>query len=279
MKIWYSPRLPTFRRDILTNSYQKVYLLPRRTTSTEESPSGKAEFPGYVAQYLVDRAPFPTHHKKWGRRPHAHYDTENCFLEEEKSICPLNGAPVSHEGRPIVFFSYVATHFEYSNQTGKGKPRKRPGAIDYDEVGPFRIITLQNKDIKGLVLHPVGNREKFLRAEERKVVRIRPRPWWIQYFHFKQGRSPKAVPVGSRVCIWLGIPELITLLPFIYQYVGVQRFWFFIVCLAFLSAACLAVLFSWFIQNDFFVSSFTTSLSISPSFFWLFLAYPDTTSS
>lgn len=273
MRIRYNPCLPTFKIDILTSSQPKVYLLPRRTTSTEESPSEKAEFPGYVAQYLVDLAPFPTHHKRNGRRPHAHYDTEECFLEEIKSICPLNGTPYS-EGKPIVLFSYVATHFDYSNQTGKGRPRKRPGATSRDEVGPFRIIASWNKDIEGFLVHPVGDKENFVRAEERKVVRIRPRPWWIQYFHFKQGRSPKAAPVGSRVFIWLGVPELITLLPFICQYVRIQRFWLFIVCLAFLSTACLAAFLCWFIQND-FVSSF----SVSPSFFWFFVTYSGTASS
>ncbi|OJJ06170.1 hypothetical protein ASPVEDRAFT_314468 [Aspergillus versicolor CBS 583.65] len=227
MRIRYSPCLPAFQIDMLTNSYQKVYLLPRRTTSTPKSHSGNAESPGYVAQYLVDRAPFPTHHERWGRRPHAHWDTENLFLEEEKSICPPNGTPTSPRGRPIVLFSYVATHFDYSNQTSKGRPRKRPGAPVRDEVGTFRIVALWSKDKVGLIWHPVGDKKGFFRAEERKVIRIRPRTWWIEYFHFKQARSPKAESVGSRVFICLGVPELNTLLPFICQYFGAELFPFF----------------------------------------------------
>jgi hypothetical protein len=147
--------------------------MPRRAIDAQGDPhSGRSEFPHHNAQWIIDQAPAPTHNRSHGRRPHAHFDREDLFVEERQGLSPLDGVPAPPKGQPPVLFAYPAEDFDYARQTRDGRIR-REGVHGALPPGPHRIITDRNKNIKGMTTHPQGDTQGFVRAPER--VQRRPR--------------------------------------------------------------------------------------------------------
>lgn len=141
--------------------------MPRRAIdSTNDPHPGRSQFPHHNAQWLIDRAPAPTHNRTSGRRPHAHLDREDHFRAEREGLAPLPGVHAPG-GRPApVLFAYPAEDFDYARQTRHGRiPREGvPGGVP---PGPHRIITDRHKNIKGMTTHPPGDTMRFERVPER----------------------------------------------------------------------------------------------------------------
>lgn len=144
--------------------------MPRQYTSTR--PGQRSEFPRYIAEDMLARAPYPSHNKPYGRRPHAHYDRERDFELERSNLRPLEDAPPLKGQRPVLW-AYPATYFNYANQTARGQNRGRDLS-----PGPHRIIADKNKKIHGMVTHPIPSnsdqrQEAFIRAPQRVRVNYR----------------------------------------------------------------------------------------------------------
>lgn len=154
--------------------YFKLHALPRQyTDEPNRGRRGRSEFPHYIAEDMIQRAPLPSHNKMKGRRPHAHYDIEGQFKTERAGLQPLEGArQLPGKERPVLW-AYPATYYNYEGQNTHGRHRKGRDL----SPGPHRIITDKNKNIQGMVTHPVGDDVGFVRAPERvrMVQRRTPR--------------------------------------------------------------------------------------------------------
>lgn len=141
--------------------------LPRRYFDTTHS-SGRSEFPRHIAEDILSKAPFPTHSKSCGRRPHAHYDTENLFKHEKPGKETLDGGKYEGPKGDPVLWAYPATYFDYESQNRRGnEPRDRGGKPLGLEPGPHRIVTDKNKQIQGMITHGFDEDRRFLRAPAR----------------------------------------------------------------------------------------------------------------
>jgi hypothetical protein len=49
----------------------------RSNSDGDEEPTALSEFPLIAAECILESAPYPTHNRGYGRRPHAHYDIED----------------------------------------------------------------------------------------------------------------------------------------------------------------------------------------------------------
>lgn len=157
-------------------TWLQYYDIPR-----QENPGhvGHTEFPKIEAQRIINAAPAPTHNKERGRRPHAHFDREDLFIQERTPLTPLPGVQVRPDRPAPVLWAYPANNFDYATQNrrgappagvpgGRGRDHREPfrgGGVD---AGPFRIVTDRHQNIQGMVYHPVDDEEGFERAPERQ---------------------------------------------------------------------------------------------------------------
>ena len=138
--------------------------MPRRAHDEIDGSAGRSEFPLHVAQFLIDRAPRPTHNRPQGLRPHAHYDTDLHYVAERRNLRPLDGvSPLANRGLPVLW-AYPAEDFQYANQNRDGRLRGQ------GPPGPHRIITDRDKRIIGMSTHPLGRQREFVRAPARVQV-------------------------------------------------------------------------------------------------------------
>ncbi|PWY80792.1 hypothetical protein BO94DRAFT_470580, partial [Aspergillus sclerotioniger CBS 115572] len=146
------------------------YELRRTAINSDDGHVGRAEMPRYVALDIIDKAPAPSHNKTTGRRPHAHFDAENLFPTERAGLEPLEEV-ASGDGQRPVFWAYPTTYFDYANQNRRGCV---PGPCGpQSNPVPHRIITDKDKNVVGMVTHPLKKQGKFVRVTERtdKVLR------------------------------------------------------------------------------------------------------------
>ncbi|KAK1767599.1 hypothetical protein QBC33DRAFT_569920 [Phialemonium atrogriseum] len=143
------------------SSKEDYYDIPRR----EDNLPGRTHFPKTTAQSIIAQAPAPTHNKAQNaRRPHAHYDDENLFANERIKLTPLPGIALPNNNRPApVLWAYPANNFDYTTQNRFGRPMGGNGV----DAGPMRIVTDRNRNIQGMILHPLGDPVTFERAQER----------------------------------------------------------------------------------------------------------------
>lgn len=76
---------------------------------------------------MISHAPPPSHNNAYGKRPHAHLDTEDLFRPEKAGKETLKGERYKPEGDPVLW-AYPATYFNYDAQNRRGNvPRDRGG--------------------------------------------------------------------------------------------------------------------------------------------------------
>lgn len=135
--------------------------MPRRNRGAPKP--GKAQFPHEAAKGIIKNAPYPSHNRATGRRPHAHYDTEERFTKEKIGLQPLDGVAKPKNKDAPVLWAYPAEDFDYAAQNRFG----RVGSDGGKAPGPHRIITDRNKNIKGMTTHPYYNPHAMVRAPHR----------------------------------------------------------------------------------------------------------------
>ncbi|KZF26979.1 hypothetical protein L228DRAFT_280116 [Xylona heveae TC161] len=149
----------------------KFYAIPRTHFSKpEHSTYGQQIIPKYRCEELLRDAPLPTHNRTNGKRPHAHYDSELLFANERAQLGIFPGVHVPNRYKdqgPPRLWAYPAQEFDYEHQDKFGHDHHRT-------PGPHRIITDKDKNIQGLVTHPVGDPIGFVRVHE--SVRRVPTP-------------------------------------------------------------------------------------------------------
>lgn len=135
-----------------------------REVSVSDSPgktiSVTEEFPLSEAERIIAAAPAPWHNRGKGRRPHAHFDREGFFEAEKATLMPLEGVNHNTEGPTPVLWAYPAEDFDYFHQNSKGK-------VEGKHIGPCRIITDRDKQIQGMVIHPIKDEGDFVRGPKR----------------------------------------------------------------------------------------------------------------
>jgi hypothetical protein len=120
---------------------------PRR----DDGLPGRTHFPRPTAQQSRGMNRINT------RRPPAHYDSD-----------PLPNAPPWRGRPPPMFWAYPANGFDYSTQNRRGQHHGSAGS-----AGPFRVVTDRHQGIQGMITHPVGNPNDFIRAPERVKYRLK----------------------------------------------------------------------------------------------------------
>lgn len=111
---------------------------------------------------MIAQAPYPSHNRPDGRRPHAHRDREDLFAAERAGLTPLPAVAPPARGAAPVLWSYPACELDYARQN-------RRGEVAGQTPGPHRIITDRHKNIQGMVTHyPFGDHENFARVPERE---------------------------------------------------------------------------------------------------------------
>ncbi|PYI00214.1 hypothetical protein BO78DRAFT_412458 [Aspergillus sclerotiicarbonarius CBS 121057] len=99
-------------------------------------------------------APAPSHNKT----------NEALLAAQRAQLKPLDKVAARDNRQDPVLWACPATYHDYSRQNCDGIMQGANRA--HSNPGPHRIITDRNKNIQGMVTHPAGNKNKFVRAPE-----------------------------------------------------------------------------------------------------------------
>jgi hypothetical protein len=104
----------------------------------------------------------PISNNRNGKRPHAHFDIEQLFIDEKLGLKTLEGndfIPGLKKRENTVLWSYPPV-WDYE-QTKSQQKKSR------DKAGPYRIITDRDQNIIRVVVHPKEDKKNFVRAHRR----------------------------------------------------------------------------------------------------------------